>query len=209
LLGTDYLVLGANRISENPVIMEIPVTGDSGALRISPIDVAQIVPDRVITLTLVTPSVSDYQIATNHSINHLLYLSDTSLRTNGIYVGALTVTNSVLLDPQTVKVALRLGAGGLFEAYFDTSQAPIFPGPFTLHAEQTPSGLQLSGSATGTLITTGLLAKQKPTWEFSVLSSTTDPKGVLTAQFRLNIDGFTASGRTNSAVGIMILSPIN
>src|SRR5439155_1438680 len=100
-------------------------------------------------------------------------------------------------------------ASGNLIAYFDTSRAPFFSGPFTLDVQHTPAGVQFSGAVIGTLPTTGAPPGQMAHWTLSLPQSSTGTNGVITSQFRLDLVGLTASGRTNSAFGTIAFVPLN
>lgn len=210
LFGVDYAVVGASRVvSTGPSILyDVPVDGANASIRIAAIDTTGIFQDRIVTLSLAASPDSKYELPTDGIHTHIVTLKESPLATRGLFTGALYVTNAVYLDAQTLKMALRKGTVTAWTAYFDVSEAPFFGEPFEIPVEFSGANIQFSGSANGSLPSPGG-PREGARWTLTIPSTITDANGVLTAQFRLDLIGLTASGRTSTALGTLTLSPLN
>lgn len=215
LFDKDYTIVGATRLSTttNSIVIELPVNGTNLDLTISPKDSQEVFPDRSLTLALLSFPGGSYQAATNgpvtHPIRHVAYLTESSLGMKGIYTGTLYATNNAAFDPQPIQMALRRDQTGSLWAYFDTTKAPFFGPPFALPAEQSGNVLNIRNSASGSTPLPGSVAGRSASWSLSFPFNTTLANGVLVSQFRLDLSGITASGRTSTILGNLTLAPLN
>lgn len=160
--------------------------------------------DKTILLTLTQPGGANQPYSLKASLAHELMITSGDL---GRYWGTMTVTNDFLLNPQSIKLALRRGFSGATEALIDPSPSPLFGGVFTLPVRLTPGApFQFEGTASGSL--TNQVTPQPLRWTLSV-GTLVLTNQALTAPFTLVVGGLSASERTVEAKGNLLLNAAN
>lgn len=158
--------------------------------------------DRTIVLSLTTPPNAAYQLIPGKSVHQIKITQSDA----GVFSGVMTVTNGFLLGSQSITLALRSLPGGGFSAIVDTSRSTLFQEPLRVGANFGPDG-SLSflapikgGFGNGVFL-------RPVTWNLS-LGTMASTNGILSGPFSLDFDGLSAAGRTDRALGTLILTKL-
>lgn len=156
---------------------------------------------RTLLLALSVPSSNaGYAIASNTSVATVRIVPASA----GAYIGTLSITNGLRLDPQSVKMAIRLGNGGAQMAFFDVTPSPLLSNTFSVPVSVGAGGFQLGGGGYTNLV------GGAPSGGGLTLSirfgATFMTNGAFTTPVSMSISGLTASGVAYSGLGYMTLS---
>ena len=177
--------------------------------------------NRSIVIALTAPPLASqtslsYAIATNSCVTTVQLVQSTQ----GLYIGALTISNGLFSGSQSVKLALRPGTGGSTLALLDVTGNALLGNTFTIPVSTNSSGFQLNGDQTTTTVTNTPWGRNLSVslafgiTQFTNTSVAAIPGGGPVVSFgssfitpvTLSIGGLTASGLTYSGSGTLNLS---
>jgi hypothetical protein len=125
--------------------------------------------------------------------------------TLGVFVGSLAITNGMFAGPQSVKLALRPGAGTGTVALFDVTGNALLGNTFTVPVSANANGFQLSGAQFSSVLTNTPWGRNlNVTLSFG--STQTSDAMTFTTPVTISLAGLTASGRSYSGTGILTVS---
>lgn len=185
-----------------PLSGELAVSGDTADLTVQLLPTPFLESERRLVLTLSHSAGNPPPYVLGATQVHELRIIEGD---QGVYFGALAITNGFLLGAQPVRVALRSGAGA-GKAYFDTSQSSFFKEPFETPVQFGGNGkpFEFTGGANGSVQSETLQRRLDWVLQFApVLPGTNNH---LTAKFSLEVSGLSGSGKRFTAEGLLQLN---
>ncbi len=158
--------------------------------------------NRSIVIALSTPPITSqaYTISSNTCVATLQIVQSTL----GVFVGNLAITNGLFAGSQSVKLALRPGAGANTVALLDVTGNALLGNTFSVPVDASASGFQLSGGLFTNLVTNTPWGRNL---DVSLSFGATQTNGTtFTTPVTLSLAGLTASGLSYAGSGILNLA---
>jgi len=160
----------------------------------------------VIALSAPPKTSQTYTITTNSCVA-TVQIVQSSLSSNGMFVGSLTFTNGLFAGAQSVKMAMRPGSGNGTVALLDvTGNALLANNTFSIPAIASTNGFQLNGGLFTNVVTNTPWGRNL-TIALSFGSTQTNTNGMtFTTPVTMGLSGLTASGITYLGTGTLNLA---
>ncbi len=187
-----------------PLSGTIAVNGSTASLPLTLINTPEIESARSLVISLQErTNVGPY--ALSKPASHRLDIIEGD---RGVYTGSMGFTNDIFIGPQSLRVALRSGAGNAGIAYFDTSTSTLFTQPFSMQVQFSgpDDQFQFISNAVGTINATNI--GRSLTWNLAVASARFTNNGV-NASFNLTIQGLAGTNTPLVARGVMTLGLVS
>jgi hypothetical protein len=158
--------------------------------------------DRSIVIALSAPPITNqtYTIITNSCVATVQIVQSAL----GVFVGNLAITNGLFASSQSVKLALRPGAGTSTVALLDVTGNALLGNTFSVPVNASASGFQLSGGLFTNLVTSTPWGRNL---NVSLSFGATQTNGTtFTTPVTLSLTGLTASGVSYAGSGILNLA---
>jgi hypothetical protein len=181
--------------------------GTTANIKITLVPEPDIEINRSIVIALSAPPLTSqtYTITTNSCVATVQVLQS-SLSSNGVFVGSLAFTNGLFAGGQSVKMAMRPGSGNSTVALFDVTGNSLLGNTFSVSVNASTNGFQLNGGQFSNVVTNTPWGRNLNV-ALSFGSTQTNSNGMtFTTPVTMNLGGLTASGVTYSGSGTLTVA---